>query len=203
MSAPLLGFCWLQWSATSLWYLKLQRNLSAIFSWLSHISNGIILHLRCFLPSLRAGSLFWALGHTIVLRAPSCSPTCVRSEGFGVRIPAGIEGALGKQSIVSWAGIWALQRFPWQKPWRDVFFLSILRKTCLVFCLLWLVCSGQKRTDEASVMWNNPGFLWLCHISGLCTWLGDTILLPASLSRKSFKNSEDWFESAYKMQQLL
>lgn len=49
---------------------------------------------------------------------------------------------------------------------------------CLVFCLLQPVCSGQKRIDEASVMWNNPCILWLCLIiSGLCTHLGDFISL--------------------------
>lgn len=31
MTAPLPGLCELQWSVTSLWYLKLHRNLSAVF----------------------------------------------------------------------------------------------------------------------------------------------------------------------------
>lgn len=39
----------------------------------------------------------WALSHSIVSRAAPCSLTFVCSEAFGVRIPIGMESALGKQ----------------------------------------------------------------------------------------------------------
>lgn len=97
--------------------------------------------------------------------------------GCGVRISTGTGGVLGKQSIISWAGIWTLQRFPWQEHWYDAFFGNIpgkARKMCPVLCLFWPVSSGQKKEVEVSITWNNSGILYLCLIiSGLCTDLGD------------------------------
>lgn len=39
----------------------------------------------------------------------------------GIRIATGTGGVLGNQSIISWAGIWTFQRFPWQEPCHAAF----------------------------------------------------------------------------------
>lgn len=65
----------------------------------------------------------------------------------GIRIATGTGGVLGNQSIISWAGIWTLQRFPWQEPCHAAFLDTDQEKLqrCPVFCLLCPVIQSKRK----------------------------------------------------------
>lgn len=84
-------------------------------------------------------------------------PVCV-VWGCGVRISTGTGGVLGRQSIVSWAGIWTLQRFPWQEPCHAAFLETYEEK--FQRCVQSFACFDLSRAKERRGSFSNLEKFW-------------------------------------------